>query len=303
MDQRLTLDNFDSKVSDFLGEKELNLFNSEAGIKELFHRLGLLGNDSYPLRIIAKSISSFCKEHKGVEQALSDQYQFNGFLSSFVRLQSMENRPVNVDDFVGASDLDHDGLDKYLSKYSDEFTPGSSIFGFGIGDGFFEEHIVDLFGKKDVAFAGYDPYATKKNPNIRYMETADDFDGNVTWFVCRWVLHHVRPEQRWNLLGSFLAKLKPSTRILFIEEGTFKPFSDQNISEKAYSLLLCLSDVVFNTVVRGGWAKTADFFIQHLHVDDIQAIESSFKYEFDVEIHRFKNFNFHQTVLSYTLKS
>jgi len=295
-------------VADFIQADELDLLASSAGVMTLFQRISLLEREPYPFKVIAEAVSSYFRDARGeIGSDLADERRFAQILRRFLDFHNNRELRVDRERFLQAFKPTGAAIDDYFRPHIGSIPGGEvwKLFDFGVGEGLFEKQLIASAKQRlpdlKAEIQGYDPFVAVLDDSVRYLASSADFSGDAHWFLCRWALHHVPLRERWSTLGGFLAKLKPGSRVFLIEEGVFCKFADQNFSERVYTLLLSLADVVFNSVARSAWGSSTDFFVRHLDGGDLIEIESFIPVPFQREIHRFQRSSFHQTIVSYGL--
>lgn len=268
--------------------------NTYEDIVSLFNKVKVFGKETYSLECFSTIIEEifFVSSYKSI-QTLDD---LNNLISESIDILDISilkgfSSEKLLNEFEENQKQLHSFLDTKISSIKN-----GTLFGFGIGEGLFEEAICKKF---NITMHGYDPFVVNKNPNVIYIDSFDEFKGDCDLFLSKWVLHHVREEERWNTLKNYIGKIKENTEILFIEEGCFKDFREQSNDEKLETFLLCLCDFIFNAIVRGDWGSSDNFYIKHLIKEDIDFIEEAISFSFQKEIIEIAEFNFRQTIIRY----
>lgn len=155
-----------------------------------------------------------------------------------------------------------------------------NVFAYGIGDGHYEDTIrawlVESRICERVSLYGYDPYAQVDGKNITLVE----LDALPTLpeqhiLLARWVLHHVPDEERWDPITRILSCMAPRGVGFFAEEGVFTAATLMSATQRAYTLLFAMLDMLINTSVLGHWFEEGDYFLDYLTQEDLATIESS----------------------------
>lgn len=170
-----------------------------------------------------------------------------------------------------------------------------NLFGFGLGDGSWErklgEFLVHRGEAGDVSLLGYDPFAVR-SPGIKYLDPKRIGGRRSPGFdlvLARWALHHVFPEQRWDMFARILSQLNPGGIALVVEHGFMeRPAMPRH--EHLYRLLNAVLDVIANLGFRPEWFAATkpefgrDFYVDFLRAQDIDAIRSKCSRPLDVDV-------------------
>ena len=300
----MRLNKFDPSVAKFISENDLSKLQNSSFIKSLFNKLNFFGHETYSLLVLSQLLANCFRNNPVRKESYSCLQNFESYLHEcLTNMNGQEMVSVKSELFIKDFNENQNKFNQEISKKIKGVDSLKNIFGFGLGEGFFEQELILKEGdiKNEISISGFDPYASKMNTQVRYLNNSREFDGICDLFLCRWSLHHVSPSKRWQILGGFLSKLRKGTRVLIIEEGVFIPFHEQSFSEKIYTLLLCLSDYFFNSIMRNEWGQSTDFYISHLVEEDFVEIENFFSLPFKKEVKQIQDFSFHQTLVTYDL--
>ncbi len=170
-------------------------------------------------------------------------------------------------------------VEDMISKLN--FSNEIKIFGFGLGDGSYENDIKQFLLETNkcrfVKIYGYDPYTcsssdyTVLSKNDLTSKKYNDFD----LLIARWTLHHVITEERWGDFINSMNLLKPSGSAIIIEHG-FLNEKDSLYNNNLYLLLNGIMDLIGNIYFNNDWiektVKDNDYFLEFITTEDIHRI-------------------------------
>ncbi|MFC1521908.1 hypothetical protein ACFL6Y_05820 [Elusimicrobiota bacterium] len=212
--------------------------------------------------------------------------KFAGFIHG-VHGDKKLNRDMVVGTIGGAMAFHTDSTVKSILR-DHSFSREINMFGFGLGDAYYEKEIQDYLIKrkiaKKVALYGYDPFA-KGIKNVKLL-SADNLlkppSASFDLILARWSLHHVPAKKRWKLFEAALSHLKPKSIAIIIEHG-FVDTRARHVDVALYRLLNGILDTVGNIGIWPNWFASTkpdygrNFFVDFLCDKDIRAIQENCK--------------------------
>lgn len=186
-----------------------------------------------------------------------------------------------------------------------------SLCGYGIGNGKYELQLAEYLTSqgKAITLFGYDPNAGFDEKKIQACST-EALKGNALprfdIVLTRWVLHHVEPAQRWQLLVACINRARPGARIIIIEEGAFAANKSKRIL--LYEYLQGCADILVNSILYPAWLDVGGkhlgqhFYLNYLTEEDILNLESNFRIPAKRHVEWIQNGYFPQTVITYSVR-
>jgi hypothetical protein len=274
--------------------------------------LDALAVEPSPLRrALEESIADFTRRHPDlVRRYLRRETSLPTLAQAFLGFLAEAGTACEHAEIMNSVAATDERLDWAISSHLPKRRERFALCGFGLGNGAYEQQLatrltqqgtaVELFGY-DPENACFDPEAIK-TCTLATLLQADAYP-LFDMILTRWVLHHVRPAQRWQALVACVHHCRPGGSLLIVEEGTFS--SERSTAILLYEFLSGCADVLVNAVLYPDWLRVGDhpgehFYLQYLTPADIQALEAAFAMTTQRHIEWHQAGFFPQILISYT---
>ena len=270
-----------------------NIFTDKSTLNKCLDDLRLSKKGDYVRDNFVKTIIPFYRKH---DELISKFYEEQSPISRLCPyyVNFLNQTPTLLSKNLVLTSLKH--VDEIVDHYTKEilkkipFKKEINIFGFGIGDGWYEKDIAKYLIAKNhcnkVNIYGFDPNAIQSD-FISFIN-ADDLLKKIIpkfdLFFSRWVLHHIPQTERWKKLSLFMNHLSRSGYIFIVEEGPFLsrlPIKDKQL----YIMLSSLTDIFVNYYVYPDWTTNPDaFHLKYLNHKDLEKIGNNLTFKFKSKV-------------------
>lgn len=144
------------------------------------------------------------------------------------------------------------------------------LMGFGFGSGLYEanlkHYLLQVGLAQEVVVFGYDPFATSVD-GVTQLVPEQFAETHFDIIVARWALHHVRPDERWNIFVSALDRLNPEGQAIIVEHAFDAAASKVCAANAtAVTFLNAAADVVANVGIVPDWVLLLEVMILNTRV-------------------------------------
>jgi hypothetical protein len=256
------------------------------GLNKYQDEIGVLKKGDYLRDNFSQALIEFLdKEKNAAVQFINGATSSTQLCQSFIDFLKKSKAKYSFDDVLKSLFHPDSEIEKAIKHMLPKLYRGEmNIFGFGLGSGYYEKDFtnylrVENYSNK-ISIFGYDPHSKQKDDAITYL-TPGDLNKTVPRFdifISRWVLHHVKQNERWNTLVKFMNHMGSNGHIFIVEEGPYlleKPVAN----ERLYLLVQSLGDTFVNYTVFPEWLISGNFHIEHLRKSDFTTIEKSLAFK------------------------